>query len=116
MKEFSLDPDVIAFIDSHLEVSNLSTATAIDQRRIDYEAIVRHFRYPNSPDLQHHQKTRQPLASTNLKPSTLRTESQGFGAVTGILFQKRREYIHVGSRATSLLRNVLKKHPGAHGK
>jgi hypothetical protein len=43
MKEFSLDPDVIAFIDSYLKVSNLSTATAIDQQRIDYEAIVRHF-------------------------------------------------------------------------
>ncbi len=52
MKEFSLDPDVIAFIDSHIEVSDLSTATTIDQQRIDYEAIVRHFRYPHPPGLQ----------------------------------------------------------------
>ena len=31
-----------------------------------------------------------------------------------MLFQNRREYIHVGSRATSLLRSVLKQHTGAH--
>jgi len=29
--------------------------------------------------------------------------------VIGSFFQNRREYIHVGSRATSLLRSVLKK-------
>lgn len=52
MKEFSLDPDVIAFIDSYLGVSKLSTATTIDQQRIDYEAIVRHFRYPHPPGLK----------------------------------------------------------------
>lgn len=52
MEEFSLDPGVIAFIDSYLEVSSLSTATTIDQQRIDYEAIVRHFRYPHPPGLR----------------------------------------------------------------
>jgi acetyl esterase len=52
MKEFSLDRDVIAFIDSYLEVSSLSTATTVEQQRIDYEAIVEHFRYPYPPGLQ----------------------------------------------------------------
>lgn len=52
MKEFSLDSGVIAFINSHLEVSSLSTATTVGQQRIDYEAIVRHFRYPHPPGLQ----------------------------------------------------------------
>jgi acetyl esterase len=52
MNEFSLDPGVIAFIDSHLEVSSLSTATTVEQQRIDYEAIVRQFRCPHPPGLQ----------------------------------------------------------------
>lgn len=51
MNEFSLDPGIIAFIDSHLEVSSLSTATSVDQQRTDYDAIVRHFRYPHPPGL-----------------------------------------------------------------
>ena len=52
MREFSLDPGIIAFIDSYIEVLGLSTATTIDQQRIDYEAIVRHFRYPHPPGLK----------------------------------------------------------------
>ena len=52
MKEFSLDPGVIAFINSYLEVSSLSTATTVAQQRIDYQAIVQHFRYPHPPNLQ----------------------------------------------------------------
>ncbi len=51
MREFSLDPDIIAFIDSYLEVSSLSTATSVDQQRIDYEAMVQHFCYPHPPGL-----------------------------------------------------------------
>lgn len=51
MKEFSLDPDIIAFIDRYLEVSSLSTATSVDQQRIDYEALVQHFCYPHPPGL-----------------------------------------------------------------
>jgi len=31
---------------------------------------------------------------------------------TGISFQKRREYVHVGSCATSLSRTVLKRYTG----
>jgi len=52
MREFSLDPGIITFIDSYIEVSGLSTATTINQQRIDYEAIVQHFRYPHPPGLQ----------------------------------------------------------------
>ena len=52
MREFSLDPGIIAFIDRYIEVSGLSTATTIDQQRIDYQAIVRHFRYPHPPGLK----------------------------------------------------------------
>ncbi len=51
MREFSLDPGIIAFIDSYIEVSSLSTATSVDQQRIEYEALVQHFRYPHPPGL-----------------------------------------------------------------
>ncbi len=51
MREFSLDPGIIAFIDSYLEFSSLSTATSVDQQRIEYEALVQHFCYPHPPGL-----------------------------------------------------------------
>lgn len=49
MKEFSLDTDVIAFINRYLDVSGLSTATGVDQQRIDYNAMAQHFRYRRPP-------------------------------------------------------------------
>jgi len=52
MNEFALDPEVLAFIDKYLEVSSLSTATSVKQQRLDYEAMVRHFRYPHPPGLR----------------------------------------------------------------
>jgi hypothetical protein len=36
------------------------------------------------------------------------------GAGVGISFQNRRVYIHVGSRATSLSRSVVKRNTNAH--
>ena len=56
MKAFNLDPEIIAFIDSYIEVSSLSTATSVARQRIDYAAMVTHFRYPH---LQGHQFPRQ---------------------------------------------------------
>ncbi len=47
MSEYDLDSEMLAFIDRYLEVSCLSTATDIAQQRIDYDAMVRHFRYPH---------------------------------------------------------------------
>jgi hypothetical protein len=41
------------------------------------------------------------------------TDDPSNGAATGNSFQNRREYVHVGSRATSLLRSVLKRVSGA---
>ena len=51
MADFDLDSEMRAFIDSYLEVSSLSTATSIEQQRSDYEAMLRHFRYPHPPGL-----------------------------------------------------------------
>jgi len=36
------------------------------------------------------------------------------GADAGISFQNRRKYVHVGSRATSLSRSVLKRNTSVH--
>jgi acetyl esterase len=47
MKEFNLDPGVIAFINDYVNVGSLSTATSVAQQRIDYAALVRHFSYPH---------------------------------------------------------------------
>lgn len=49
MKAFSLDPEVVSFINNYVEVSSLSTTTSVAQQRIDYEAVVRHFCYPHPP-------------------------------------------------------------------
>ena len=51
MDEFNLDPEVRAFIDRYLEVSSLSTATSVAQQRIDYDALLRHFRYAHPAGL-----------------------------------------------------------------
>ena len=51
MKEFNLDPEVVAFINHYVEASNLSTSTSISQQRIDYETVVGLFRYPHPPEL-----------------------------------------------------------------
>jgi acetyl esterase len=51
MKEFNLDPEVIAFIEKYIQVSNLSTATSVAQQRIDYDAVVKHFCYPRPAGL-----------------------------------------------------------------
>jgi acetyl esterase len=51
MKEFNLDPEVIAFIDDYVGVSSLSTATSVAQQRSDYDAVVRHFCYPRPAGL-----------------------------------------------------------------
>ncbi len=51
MKEFNLDPEIVAFIEKYLDVSNLSTATSVTQQRIDYDAVVRHFCYPRPSGL-----------------------------------------------------------------
>jgi acetyl esterase len=51
MKEFDLDPEVGAFIEKYIEAAGLSTATSVAQQRIDYESLVRHFRYPHPPGL-----------------------------------------------------------------
>ena len=47
-----LDPDYTAFIERYLEVSALSTATSVEQQRIDYDAMVREFThaYPSGVD------------------------------------------------------------------
>jgi hypothetical protein len=48
MNDFNLDPENQAFIETYLSVSsNLSTGTSIEQQRISYEAICRHFNYPH---------------------------------------------------------------------
>ena len=51
MKEFNLDPEIVAFIEKYLDVSNLSTASSVTQQRIDYDAVVRHFYYPRPSGL-----------------------------------------------------------------
>ena len=45
MDRIELDPEMASFIERYLEVSGLSTATSVEQQRIDYEAVVRQFRY-----------------------------------------------------------------------
>ena len=57
MQEFNLDPEVIAFIDRYIEVSSLSTATSVARQRIDYEAMVTHFRYPHPAGIGVHDET-----------------------------------------------------------
>ncbi|MDH3760256.1 MAG: alpha/beta hydrolase [Gammaproteobacteria bacterium] len=47
MSEIDLDNEMLAFIDSYLQVSRLSTATSIARQRIDYDAMVQHFSYPH---------------------------------------------------------------------
>ena len=51
MREFNLDPEVIAFINNYVEASKLSTSTSVARQRIDYEAMVRQFSYPRPPEL-----------------------------------------------------------------
>ena len=51
MRKFDLDPEIIAFVESYVEVSNLSTTTSIARQRIDYEATVKHFYHPHPPGL-----------------------------------------------------------------
>ena len=52
MKNDRLDPEISAFIEQYLEASSLSTAVNIEQQRIDYEAMVRQFRYPHPKGIQ----------------------------------------------------------------
>lgn len=47
MKAFNLDPEVIAFINDHVDVASLSSASSVAQQRIDYAVLVRHFSYPH---------------------------------------------------------------------
>ena len=47
MQKFDLDSEYCQFIERYLEVSAYSTATDIEQQRIDYQKVVNHFRYPH---------------------------------------------------------------------
>ena len=51
MKEFNLDPEVIAFINDYVDISRLSTATSVAQQRSDYDAVVKYFCYPRPSGL-----------------------------------------------------------------
>ena len=49
MEKFAIDSEIGNFIDRYLAVSGLSTATTVEQQRIDYAAVVQCFRQPR-PD------------------------------------------------------------------
>ena len=48
LSDFNLDSEIQTFVETYLSVSSkLSTDTSIEQQRISYEAICRHFNYPH---------------------------------------------------------------------
>ena len=47
----ALDAEITAFIDRYLALSGLSTAASAEQQRIDYESVVRQFRYAHPPGI-----------------------------------------------------------------
>ena len=51
MARFEIDSEMLAFIDSYLEVSGLSTADSVEQQRRSYDAIVRHFASPRPAEI-----------------------------------------------------------------
>lgn len=51
MAQFNLDPEMLAFIDSYVELAQLSTAVSIEQQRRDYDAMARHFRYRHPAEI-----------------------------------------------------------------
>lgn len=54
MQTYDLDDEMLAFIESYIEVSSLSTATSIAEQRRDYDKMVRHFCYKRPDNVSSH--------------------------------------------------------------